>query len=212
MSGSLLIVGCGGFGREVYSIVQALNAAGDDWVVEGFVDDGPSPLDLQAVAAFGSRVISTIDELVAQDYTGHAVVAIGSARSRRSIAGRLDRAGVTYPVLIHPHVTIGMGVAIEPGTVIAAGARLSTNIAVGRHVHVDQNATVGHDCVLREFSRINPQGCISGSVDLGSGALIGANATVLQGLTIGRDAIIGAGGVVVTNVPPATTVKGVPAR
>jgi acetyltransferase-like isoleucine patch superfamily enzyme len=83
---------------------------------------------------------------------------------------------------------------------------------VGRHVHIDQNATVGHDSVLADYCRLNPQACISGSVEVGFAAVIGANATVLQGMSIGNNAIVGAGACVVKDVPPNAVVKGVPAR
>lgn len=211
MSTGILIIGCGGFGREVVSILHALNAAGADWTVEGFVDDNPSERDLKAVAGLHMRVVGTVQQLVSREYSGNAVVAIGSGEVRKEITEKLS-ADVTYPVLIHPDATVGVRVNPGPGTIVAAGARLSTNIDIGRHVQIDQNATVGHDSILGEFCRINPQGCISGSVHLGAGSLIGANSTILQGLAIGDWSTVGAGAVVVRSVPIAATVKGVPAR
>lgn len=212
MSTSLVIVGCGGFGRELFSIVCALNVAGADWTVEGFADDHPSAADLDAVAELGSSVVATVAELAMRTVAFHAVLGIGSAAVRSSIADRLNQTPITYPVLVHPHASVGQRVDLAPGTVIAAGARLSTQITVGRHVHIDQNATVGHDCVIGDFARLNPQACVSGSVVLGRGALVGAHATVLQGLHVGDDAVVGAGAVVVRDVAPNATVKGVPAR
>jgi acetyltransferase-like isoleucine patch superfamily enzyme len=83
---------------------------------------------------------------------------------------------------------------------------------VGNHVQIDQNTAIGHDCVLGDFSRMNPQACVSGAANIGRRAMIGANAIVLQGLTVCDDARVGAGAVVTHSVDPATTVMGVPAR
>jgi len=117
-----------------------------------------------------------------------------------------------WPVLIHPDTSVGRAVSVDVGPVVTAGARLSANIEVGRHVRVDQNATVGHDSRIGASSRLNPQGCMSGAVVLEEGTLIWASATVLPGLTVGCDSVVGAGAVVVGDVPATTVVKGVPAR
>lgn len=164
------------------------------------------------VDVLGSRIVGSVADLMKRTEPFSAVLAVGSASARRTIADLLSQSPVTFPVLVHPDATMGHDVRLAEGVVVAAGVRLSTNIDVGRHVHIDQNVVVGHDCSLEDFSRLNPQACVSGDVTIGRGALIGANATILQGLDLGDDAIVGAGAVVAHTVLAATTVKGVPAR
>jgi sugar O-acyltransferase (sialic acid O-acetyltransferase NeuD family) len=212
MTVPLFIIGAGGFGREVYSIIEALENAGGEPYSVCFIDDTPSPIDLERVAALGSQIVGSTNYLTRRTERFSAVLAIGSPTTRRAIAQLLSRSPVTYPVLVHPDTTIGRGVELAEGVVVAAGSRLSTNIRVGSHVHIDQNAVVGHDCILNDYSRLNPQACVSGGVTIGRGALVGANATVLQGLIVGDDAIVGASSCVVKDVPDETVVKGVPAR
>jgi sugar O-acyltransferase (sialic acid O-acetyltransferase NeuD family) len=220
MADPLVIIGCGGFGREVFSLVQALAAAGAGWQVEGFVDDDPSPENARLVRALASRVIGPLDAVAdraaAELRSGrgalHAVIAIGSPGARAAVAARLHDVPLRWPVLIHPDSTLGREVTVGDGSVIAPGARLSTNITIGRHVHVDQNAAVGHDSRIGDFARLNPQACISGSVQLDREVLIGANSTVLQGLRVGARSVVGAGACVTKDVPEGRTVKGVPAR
>jgi sugar O-acyltransferase (sialic acid O-acetyltransferase NeuD family) len=208
----LFIVGAGGFGREVFSIIVALQGNGGLPTIAGFIDDDPSAADLKHLAALGSQVVGTIGDLARRTEPFSAVLAVGSSSDRAAIAGYLAHSLVTYPVLVHPDSTIGCDVHLSEGVVIAPGCRLSTNIWVGKHVHFDQNAAIGHDCILEDFSRLNPQACISGAVTIGQRTLIGANAIVLQGLTVGDDAIVGAGAVVTHPVKAGTTVMGVPAR
>lgn len=212
MTAPFFIIGAGGFGREVFSIIEALVDCGSVPPPTGFIDDGPSLLDLDNVALLGSSVVGSVDDMIGRTDHFSAVLAIGSNSARRTIARRLSQSPVTFPVLVHPHATIGRGVRLAEGVIVAAGSRLSTNIQIGRHGHVDQNAVVGHDCNLEEFSRLNPQACVSGGVRIGRRALVGANATVLQGLDIGNDAVVGAGAVVTRAVASRVTVVGIPAR
>lgn len=208
----LFIVGCGGFGREVFNIVQAVNSRQPQWNVEAFVDDRPSDQDLQRVSALGSGYLGTVDTLAQHPGPFSALVAVGNAAARANIVGKLANASVAFPVLLHPEATLGPDVIVGPGSIVAAGARLSANVIVGQHVQIDQNATIGHDTRIGDFARLNPQACVSGSVAVGTRSLIGASATVLQGLCIGDGAVVGAAACVVHNVANETTVKGVPAR
>ena len=208
----LVIIGCGGFGREVFSIIDAINAEASRWRVEGFVDDAPTAGAEDAVAALGSRIIGDLGALASQACEIDAVIAVGSPPTREKICRRLRAARVRYPILVHPDAGLGVSVDLAEGVVIAPGARLSTAISIGQHVQIDQNATVGHDAQIGAFARLNPQACISGAVTVGERALIGANATVLQGLEVGADAVVGASACVVDHVPVGITVKGVPAR
>ena len=205
----LFVVGAGGFGREVVTIIRAIPLA---MHLEGFVDDSPRDVDRTRARALGLDIVDTVPGLATRRRPFAVVIAVGSNSGRRSIEGILAGAPISYPVLVHPDATVGSMVALGPGVVLAPGARLSTNIELGRHVHIDQNAVVGHDATLGDFARVNPNGCVSGEVTIGSQALVGASATVLQGLTVGDGAVIGAGAVVVRDVAPGAVAKGVPAR
>jgi sugar O-acyltransferase (sialic acid O-acetyltransferase NeuD family) len=207
----LVIVGCGGFGREVAELVRAVNARAPTWELLGFVDDGPDPPSTALVQDIGSRVLGPVSALATMADC-HVVVAIGSPVVRRRLDPCLARWRCEPATLVHPAATVGSTVHLGDGTIVCAGARLSTHIRTGRHVHIDQNATVGHDTTLGDHSRLNPLACVSGGVTIDEGALIGASATVLQGCVVGRDAVVGAGAVVLRDVPSGTVVKGVPAR
>jgi sugar O-acyltransferase (sialic acid O-acetyltransferase NeuD family) len=212
VSRPFFIIGAGGFGREVFSIIEALRSTSSMPQIAGFIDDDPSAADLKNLASLGSQLVGSVDDLVRRAEPFSAIVAVGSAVDRETIANLLAHCPVTFPVLVHPDATIGCDVYLSEGVVVTAGSRLSTNIHVGAHVQIDQNAAIGHDCTVGDFARLNPQACVSGSVTIGRRAMIGANAIVLPGLSIGDDAKVGAGAVVTHSVDAAKTVMGVPAR
>lgn len=208
----LIIVGAGGFGREVFAIVQAINEQEPVWSVEGFVDDAPVRATHRLVADLGSRILGNVASLAGQAPHLWAVVAVGSPTTRAHLVASLDPQGIQWATLIHPDSTIGPRVTLGQGSIVAAGARLSTGIRVGEHAQIDQNCTVGHDSRLADFVRLNPQACVSGNVTVGRGALIGANATILEGRSVGPDAVVGAHACVTRDVSDGLIVKGMPAR
>lgn len=163
----LFIIGAGGFGREVYSIVEAIAESGGARYEAVFIDDSPSPANAGRVHRLGSEIVGDVGFLVGARESCAAIIAVGSAADRSALAFRLLGAPVTFPSLTHPDSTVGLGVDLSEGVVIAAGARLSTNIDIGRHVHIDQNAVVGHDATLGDYCRLGPQACISGNVSIG---------------------------------------------
>ena len=212
MTRPLVIVGCGGFGRELLSIVRAAAlGSGSRWEVRGFVDDDPSEVNLDRVQRLDSRVLGGLDVLARTGATD-VLIGVGDNLARQQIAATLDEALVAFPILVHPDATIGAGVDLGRGVIVAPGARLSTNVVCGRHVHIDQNAAVAHDVRIGDFARVSPSASLTGGVHVGAGTLIGAGATLLPGVRIGDNAVVGAGATVVDSVPSGVTVKGVPAR
>lgn len=211
MKTSLVIVGAGGHGRECLSIAEAMIANGSDLSVRGFVDDRPTDQMRDVLARRGHAILGGLDDLLAEPGECSVCIGIGDGQVRSDIDARLRRAGIPSAVLVHPDSTVGHDVALSPGCVIFAGARLTTNIKLGRHVQINQNATVGHDSLLDDYATINPMAAISGNVHVGAAGMVGAGAVILQGLSVGARARIGASACVVRDVPEDVTVKGVPA-
>jgi sugar O-acyltransferase (sialic acid O-acetyltransferase NeuD family) len=213
----LVIVGAGGFGREVHGIVDALGAAGAPVDLVGYVDDLGTSDEL--LARLGTTRLGGIDVLcddgpvdgpIGPD-DGY-VIAIGAGDVRRRIDERLTAAGRHPLTLVHPMATVGGDNRIAPGCILTAGSRVTTNITLGRHTQLHVNCTIGHDSVLDDFVSVYPGATVSGNVHLADGVTIGTGANVLPGVTIGAGAFVGAGAVVTADVEPGMTVAGVPAR
>ncbi len=202
---SIVIVGAGGHGREVFDVVEACGGS-----CLGFVDDGSpdlEPLRRRAVSLLGGLgFLEELDALV--------LLGIGESATRREVGHALDaRGGLGWsPALVHPLASTGSDVELGVGTVLCAGARLTTHIAIGRHGYVGPNATLGHDVILDDYVTVLPGATVSGAVHLASGVSIGTGAHILPGVRVGEAAVVGAGAVVLADVAPGATVVGVPAR
>ena len=115
---------------------------------------------------------------------------------------------------------IGAGCVIGQGCYIAAveigdRVRIQNNVSVYRGVVVEEGAFLGPSCVFTNV--VNPRAEVSRMDELrptrvGRGATVGANATVVCGVTLGAYSFVGAGAVVTRDVPPHALVTGVPAR
>lgn len=215
MTTPLVVVGAGGFGRETLDVIEAMNAAAPTpvWDLLGVLDDSLTDLNRDRLAARSVPFLGGIDDfLQGGDTTVAYVVGIGSPVVRRRVAARFDDAGLVPATLIHPSVTRGAVSVFGPGTVLCAGVTISTNVRLGRHVHVNPNATIGHDTEVHDFVSINPLACISGDCAIESDVLVGASAVLLNGLRVGRGAVLGGAACAVRDVAAGTTVVGVPAR
>ncbi|RKN45479.1 NeuD/PglB/VioB family sugar acetyltransferase [Micromonospora endolithica] len=213
MTVDVVIVGCGGHGREVLTIVQAMTDAGRGAArVRGFVDDRPSERNLKLLQRADVPYLGRVDWLRAAPVDTHVLIGVGHPIVRQELGRRIDAHGLPAFSAVHPDATVGPDVVHGEGLVVFAGARVTTNVTLGRHVHLNQNCTVGHDTVVGDFVSVNPLAAVSGDCRLETAALVGTCASVLQGRQVGAGATVGASACVVHDVPPGVVVKGVPAR
>lgn len=212
-----IVIGAGGFGRETLDVIEAWNRAnpGDREISVGVIDDAPSQVNLDRLARRGVAYLGSLDEMVAREPEADSFyyfVGVGDPATRARIGARCTELGWRAGTVIHPSASVGSDVRMCEGAVVCGGVQISTNVTLGRHVHLNPGSVIGHDTSIGDAVSVNPGAIVSGDVIIEAGVLIGAGAVVLQGITVGTSALVGANSCVTRDVPSATTVLGVPAR
>lgn len=205
---NVVVVGAGGHGRVVLDI---LLQAGRYRPV-AFID---SNTRLHNRRVDGLPVLGDVGALPKVrdecEVTG-AIVAIGDNGVRRAFAEEIEGLGIELINAIHPSANIARNVTLGRNIVVAAGALVCAHCQIGDSVILNTGSIVDHETMIGTAAHVCPGARIAGRVTVEAGAFIGIGATVIQSLRIGCEAIIGAGAVVTRNVPPMTTVVGVPAK
>lgn len=219
MSVEVVVIGIGGFGRETLDVIEAHNAAVHNQIrnestlrVTGIADDLPSHQNLIRLEKRNYRYLGTTDDVIEKWGPQGFVLAIGDPQIKATMDSKFMGAGWNAISVVHPAATVGTRCVLGDGNIICSGAQISTNTRFGRHVHVNPNATIGHDTILEDYVSVNPGAVISGEVIVQHSSLVGAASVILQGLKVGHSCIIGASACVVKDIVPMVTVVGIPAR
>ncbi len=202
----LILVGAGGFGREIICWAEDCHAAGTLPRLGGYLDD-----EVEALPGYDVSRIGGI-----KDYTPAPgdlfVVALGQPAAKRAVVERLQAAGGRFATLRHPTVTVVRTATIGEGVIMCPYTMAMPDSRIERFVTLINYSGIGHDSVCGEFSTLSSLVDVTGRVRIGRDVSIGSGARILPGLKVGDGATVGAGAVVMRSVKPGTTVYAAPAK
>lgn len=204
----LAIIGAGGHARVAADIA----ASTSEFTIVGFLDD--IHRERQGSPFCGATVLGGAEQLssLVKDGVRHAFIAIGRSEARLRWAETVRAAGLELVVLRHPTAVCARDASIGPGSMLAAGAIVNPAVYVGDNVIINTGAGVDHECTIDEGVHIGPGVRLGGCVAVGRRAWVGIGAVVKDRVHIGAGSIVGAGAVVVKDVPDGVIVYGNPAR
>jgi sugar O-acyltransferase (sialic acid O-acetyltransferase NeuD family) len=208
MKNRLLIIGAGGFGREVLGWALAVPAESREWEAAGFLDANPAALDGfpcgHTVLGDPATYVPGPDDVL--------LPAVADPATKLRICRDLKARGGRFVTLLHPSVIVGPACRIGDGCVLCPRVTLTTNVTIGDFVTCNAYSGFGHDSVIGDGCTISSHADVTGVVRLGEGVFLGSHATVLPRVDVGDYAVIGASSAVVKNVPARATMMGVPAK
>lgn len=205
----LVIIGAGGFGREVAWLVEEINRRRPTWRLLGFIDEdeGKRGRTLNGYPVLGDfSAVGRLPQGLA------AVCAVGDPAAKERLVGEAVKAGLTFVNLIHPNVAVSPWVELGVGVIVCEGVVMTTNIVIGNHVSINPGCGLGHDVTIKDYTTLLWHVDLGGGARVGRGCLLGTKATVLPGVTVGKGTVVGAGAVVTRDLPPRCTAVGLPAK
>lgn len=195
------VLGAGGHAKVVIATLRAVGFG-----VSELYDDDPVRV---GATVLGARVMGPIRDCPDTPETC-AVIAIGNNIARSQVAARFHH--LIFVTAVHPSAVVHQTVQLGPGTVVFAGAVIQPDTRVGSHGIINTGASVDHDCLLGDFVHVAPGARLGGGVRVCTGSFLGLSCAVLPNVTIGRWTTVGAGGVVLHDLPDQVTAVGVPVR
>ena len=186
----ILILGNGGHAKSVIDVLEKE----DKYEIAGIV------VNTRQENKFESRypVIGCDDELAALYESGIKKAAmgigfLGKGNLRKSLWMKLKKIGFSFPIICDPSAILANDISIGEGCFIGKRAVINTGAVIEKMGIINTGAIIEHECHVGEFSHISVGSILCGNVQVDEAVFVGANATVIQGISIGKQSIVGAG-------------------
>jgi len=206
---NIIIVGAGGFGREVYTwACKTYLESDNDYKIKGFLDSNLKSLDGFKINA---KVLSDENNyLVAEN--DRFIIAIGNIDTKKKIVKTLEGKGAQFISLIHHTAVIAPTAKIGKGCVICPFVTVSDNVVINDFSMLNFYSSCGHDATVGKYSILSPYATLNGFSVLEDEVFLGTHSTVTYNSKIGYRSKVSANSVAMNDAPRYSLVYGVPGK
>ncbi len=209
----IVIIGAGGSGTVVSSVIEDLRDVGESIDVLGFLDDGKEPGEMINNYPVLGKVSKYKKYLNMKDvFFIYALINPTRYKKRIKMLVEKNIPIDKFVTIVHPTAVVPRYSSLGKGTVLMPGVILSPNVTIGNNVLVFANSFIGHDTVVEDYCFISNCVSIGSTVKLKKGSYVGSNASVLEKVTMGEYSMAGLGAVVLKDIPTQKRSVGNPAR
>lgn len=142
----------------------------------------------------------------------HVALGFGHCSGRLMVARRARAMGFGLLTLVHPSAIVSPTAVLGEGTVVMAGAVIEAACRIGEACIINSRAVVCHESTVGDGTHICPGVCVGGRTSIGARSWIGIGSTLRDKVKIGDATLVGAGSVVVRDLPEQVIAYGNPAR
>jgi sugar O-acyltransferase (sialic acid O-acetyltransferase NeuD family) len=205
---NLIIIGAGGFGREVYNLAIHCNDVNPNFYIKGFLDD-----NVHALNEFEGYppIISNVKDYVIEN-DDVFVCAIGNVELKKRLCTYILEKDGVFVTLIHPSSRVNLNAKIGIGVLIFMNSNINNDCVIDDFVTIQGYVGLGHDTIVKKWTHINTFTFTGGGVVVGEEVLLNTRSTILPKVKICDKAIVGACSLVIRNIKEPTTFFGIPAK
>ena len=203
----IVIIGAGGFGRELLQRDKDINAGQQKWEIMGFIDDNLHALDH---IECDYPVIGRVHDWQPGEDEVFAL-ALGDPGIKELVVKEMKEKGALFADVIHPTAVVTPFSSHGEGLIMFPGSKLSVNSKVGDFVTV-LSSGVGHDVLVGDYTTISGMCSVLRNVTIGRRVFVAAGVSIANDLHIGDDSYLGLGSVILKDIPEKSRVFGNPAR
>ena len=203
------ILGTGGHGLA--ALDAALLMDGVDFV--GWIDSFKSQNEIVG----GYPVLGhpdALSELIKKHNIHKIFLAVSHNFTRMELWKRISRnvANLELLSIIHPNSSVSKTAVVGKGSLVMSGAIVAAGCTVGENCIIDLNSVLDHDSILGSYASLLPSTTTGGNVSIGICTCICLGSLISHRLSIGEHSFVGAGSVVLKNIPEKSLVYGYPAK
>jgi sugar O-acyltransferase (sialic acid O-acetyltransferase NeuD family) len=152
------------------------------------------------------------EEVMSKLGSFEVIIALSRMEKRKELIRQVQAIPLTLTNIIHPSAIISKSARIGKGCLIAPGVIIGPGVEIGDHTILNSAVTIDHDTVIQENVIMGAGVHLPGYVKVLSDTFIGVGSCAVNGVTIGRNCLIGAGSVVIKDIPDDVIAAGVPAK
>lgn len=205
----LVIIGVGGFAREVYWHAQGAIGYGTEWDLKGFLD-GDVRLDEKEYEKLSLPLLGDVEnyQINADDVF---ICAVGTPKIRYKLTSIIEKRGGEFINLIHKTAIVQGSVKMGTGNILCPYTHVNDHVIMGNHVLLGNKAGIGHDAKIGDYTCFMGSASLMGYADIGKCVYFADGAAALPHSIVEDNVYVGVRSIVFKKAKKGQKVFGNPA-
>lgn len=201
-----IIIGAGGFGREILDTIYQINFLKPKYELIGFIDNG-----IKKGTIVNDLVVLGNDDVLKDYRDVNLIIGVGNPMLRQKIYNRY-KDQFNFLTIIHPTAIVSKYAQIDDCVVIQSFCIIAANVHLKKGVSVNARSGIGHDSIVDDFVSIQSFCDITGANKIGKLCFLGTGVKIIPGLILASECYICAGAVIFKSVNKKSKLLGNPAK
>jgi sugar O-acyltransferase (sialic acid O-acetyltransferase NeuD family) len=205
----LLVIGASGHAHALLALLHRHGGFKTIGLIDSFQVAG---YQIHGLPILGSE--ADVHHVCERQGARHLLVAIGDNFQRQAMTHRLrvQIPDAVFPSLVDPSAVVAADAKLGRGVVVMAQSHVGAGCVLEEGALLNTQSSLDHDSLLGPFASLAPGAITGGRARIGAGSFIGMGARLIQEVKVGCNTVVGAGSLVLADLPKDVLAYGTPAR